>query len=239
MTNGNLLRTIMPIQNGRQSGASYPATEGRAWATQTCPHCGASQMLVVCIAIEDQNTQLPELREGGPAWYLCTNCRRPSVLDGGVVQPSSRPLRTPRGLPSIDASIWEEARSCLGVYAYSATVMLCRKLLLHVAVEKGLPAKDKRNRAPSYMDAVKHLESVGVITTDMREWVDEIKDIGNDANHELTPIAEAQARDVATFTEQLLILAYEMRALRARSEVAPQDESDRGGGRSTDDEAAT
>jgi hypothetical protein len=170
VTNGNLLRTIMPIQNGRQggAGASYPATEGRAWAAQTCPHCGASQMLVVCVAIEDQNAPMPQVRESGPAWFLCTNCRRPSALDEGVVQPGSRPLRTPRGLPSIDASIWEEARSCLGVYAYSATVMLCRKLLLHVAVEKGLPAKDKRNRSPSYMDAVKHLESAGVITTDMR-----------------------------------------------------------------------
>lgn len=227
MTTGNLSRTIMPIQTGRQSGASYPATEGRAWATQTCPHCGASQMLVVCVAIEDQNATMPALRESGPAWYLCTTCRRPSVLDEGLVQPGSRPLRTPRGLPAIDASIWEEARSCLGVYAYSATVMLCRKLLLHIAVEKGLPAKDKRNRAPSYMDAVKHLESAGVITRDMREWVDEIKDIGNDANHELTPIFEAQARDVATFTEQLLILAYEMRALRTRSEVALQEELNR------------
>ena len=115
--------------------------------------------------------------------------------------------------------------------------MLCRKLLLHIAVEKGLPAKDKRNRAPSYMDAVKHLELVGVITADMRDWVDEIKDIGNDANHELTPIAEAQARDVATFTEQLLILAYEMRALRARPASALQAEADRADDGSIRDES--
>lgn len=218
MSTGSLVRTLMSIQNGRQHGASYSPTEGRAWAERSCPHCSAVQLLVVCLTIQDQNAQMPAVEEEGPAWYLCPNCRRPSVLDQGIVQPGSRPLRTPRGLPSTDLAIWEEARSCLGVHAYSATVMLCRKLLLHIAVEKGLPDKDNRNRAPSYMNAVKYLESAGVITADMREWVDEIKDIGNDANHELNPITEAQATDVATFTEQLLVLAYEMRALRAGRE---------------------
>ena len=58
----------------------------------------------------------------------------------------------------------------------------------------------------------------------MREWVDEIKSIGNDANHELTPILADQANDVATFTEQLLVLAYEMRALRGRHGQVQQGE---------------
>lgn len=225
MNKGSLLRTVMPVQNGRHQGPSYPATEGRAWAEQTCPHCTAVQLLVVCLTIKDENANMPTVQEGGPAWYLCTNCRRPSVLDHGVVKPETRPLRTPRGLPPTDMVIWDEVRSCLGVYAYSATVMLCRKLLLHIAVDKGLPAKNSRNRAPSYLDAVKHLESAGVITADMREWVEEIKDIGNDANHELTPITDIQATDVATFTEQLLVLAYEMRALRVGKERPPVDDT--------------
>lgn len=227
-TQDGLTSQMQTIDTGRPHGATYPATAARAWEVRICPHCGAAQMLVIAIAVEQQNSSTPELVERGPRWYLCSSCRQPSVLVDGVIQPSSRPLRTPKGLPTTDRAIWEEARSCLGVHAYSATVMLCRKLLLHVAVEKGLPPKNKQNRAPSYMDAVRHLESSGVITADMREWVDQIKSIGNDANHELTPIAESQANDVATFTEQLLILAYEMRALRAGpvSQVPDEDQLD-------------
>lgn len=214
-TQPGLTSQIQTIETGRPHGAAYPTTASRAWEVRTCPHCGAAQMLVIAIAVEQQNTPTPDLVDDGPRWYLCSACRKPSVLVDGVIEPSSRPLRTPKGLPTTDRTIWEEARSCLGVHAYSATVMLCRKLLLHVAVEKGLPPKNRQNRAPSYMDAVKHLESSGVITADMREWVDQIKDIGNDANHELTPITMGHADDVATFTEQLLVLAYEMRTLRA------------------------
>lgn len=55
------------------------------------------------------------------------------------------------------------------------------------------------------------------MTARMMKWVDRIKDVGNDANHALTTITPAEALDVATFAEQLLILAYE---LDARMEAA-------------------
>lgn len=125
------------------------------------------------------------------------------------------PLRKPAGLPDIDAAIWSEVRVCLGAGANAAAVMLCRKLLFHIAVANGLPPKNERDRAPSYMEAVNHLEGEGVVTKRMRPWVDRIKDVGNDANHELTPIEAGTALDVATFTEQLLVLAYELDALMA------------------------
>ena len=52
-----------------------------------------------------------------------------------------------------------------------------------------------------------------MITKKMRPWVERIKDVGNDANHELQPISEQQAMDVAGFTFQLLKLSYEMDTL--------------------------
>ena len=78
------------------------------------------------------------------------------------------------------------------VHAYSATVMFAANFSCTSPLRKGYRRRTSR-RAPSYMDAVKHLESVGVITADMREWVDEKKSIGNDANHELTPFLADQA----------------------------------------------
>lgn len=46
----------------------------------------------------------------------------------------------------------------------------------------------------------------------MMKWVERIKDVGNDANHKLVPITAEQATDVASFTEQLLVLSYEFDA---------------------------
>lgn len=91
--------------------------------------------------------------------------------------------------------------------------MMCRKMLFHLAVTNGLPAKSANNHAPNFAQAVKHLEAEGIITIRMRPWVDRIRDIGNDANHEVEAISPVQAMDVARFTEQLLRLSFEMDAL--------------------------
>lgn len=177
-----------------------------AWQSQPCPHCGGGQGLRLAYANQT----------GGPHWYRCVTCLSGYVLNHGVVSPATLPLRTPAGLPPVDHQIWTEVRTCLGTGANAATVMLCRKLLFHIAVAHGLPPKNDNDRAPTFYEAVEHLEKEGLITKKMRPWVDRIKDVGNDANHELTPISAELALDVATFTEQLLVLAYELDALMAQ-----------------------
>jgi hypothetical protein len=49
----------------------------------------------------------------------------------------------------------------------------------------------------------------------MRPWVERIKDVGNEANHDLASISIDQAMDVARFTRQLINLAYELQAMIA------------------------
>lgn len=98
--------------------------------------------------------------------------------------------------------------------------MLCRKLLFHLAVTHGLPPKKDNGFAPGFAECVVHLEKEQIITQRMRPWVDRIKDVGNSQNHELEPISEEAALDVARFTEQLLKLAHEMDALMAKGAVA-------------------
>ncbi|PFG16957.1 uncharacterized protein DUF4145 [Propionicimonas paludicola] len=158
-------------------------------------------------------------------WLRCVGCGRGFVREWGVTLPGAQPFDVPKGLPNTEAAVWAEIRSCLAAGAFTASAMMCRKLLFHVAVATGLPAKDKSNRAPTYAQCVNHLEAEGVITKRMRTWVDRIKDIGNDANHEITPVTEKQALDVAGFTHQLLRLSYEMDEL-----VKPDDAEDEGQG---------
>jgi len=141
------------------------------------------------------------------------------VSNDDVVSPASAPLANPDGVTGQELQAWQEVRDCLGVGAHTAAVMLCRKLLLHVAAAHGLPAKGDNDRAPGFYQAVQHLETEGIITRHMRPWVDRIKEVGNDASHELPHIERDDAMDVATFTEQLLRLAYELPARMARAEA--------------------
>ncbi|KRB73064.1 hypothetical protein ASE01_20015 [Nocardioides sp. Root190] len=179
-----------------------------AWASTPCPHCGGNQAL--CVAYVNEGGG------GGTRWYRCVTCLKGAVKNDEIVSPSAKPLRTPAGLPPLDLQIWTEVRTCLGSGAYAATVMLCRKLLFHIAVAHDLPAKNDKDRSPTFYEAVEHLQEQGLVTPKMRPWVDRIKDVGNDANHELSPITLELATDVATFTEQLLVLAYELDALMAQ-----------------------
>lgn len=192
-------------------GRLDPAAE-QTWLVATCPHCGGSQMGVVA-ATKD---------EGVVKWVRCASCLEGAVMNGGVIAPSVRPLRVPQGLPAGEAAVWDEVRECLAMGAATASVMLCRKLLLHIAVTHGLSPKSAKGWAPTFKDVVDHLEAEGLITKKMRPWVDRIKDVGNEANHELQPVSADDALDVATFTQQLLTLAFEMDALMADPESAVQ-----------------
>ncbi|GAB2655140.1 hypothetical protein GCM10027088_36850 [Nocardia goodfellowii] len=182
-----------------------------SWDRAICGFCEGTQMLVVA------KTRAPDLPEPNMppqvSWLRCVNCLHGVVRNDSEVSPAQKPLDTPSCLQGDELTAWIEVRSCLSVGATTAAVMLCRKLLYHVAVSHNLPAKDKNGRAPTYMEAVKHLESEGVITKHMRPWVDRIKDIGNEANHDLPAIPYSQAMDVAKFTRQLIHLAYELPAM--------------------------
>lgn len=170
-----------------------------AWTAATCPHCGGNQALLVGRA---------GARTG---WFRCVTCLKGFVRNEQTISPSARPLRTPDKLPDGDLAVWEEVRICLGSGAYMAAVMLCRKLLLHIAVAAGLPEENEKGRGPGFAECVTHLATAGVITQQMLEWVEPIKDIGNEATHKIVVVTKEQAEQVATFTLQLLVLAYELR----------------------------
>lgn len=87
---------------------------------------------------------------------------------------------------------------------------MCRKVLLHLAVEKGLPAKDDKDRAPTFAACIAHLQAEGYVTPPMVQWVDKIRAVANEGAHELTAVTSASALLVAEFTMQLLALTYEI-----------------------------
>lgn len=178
---------------------------GEGWMNEVCPHCGVNAQMFVIAWVKQQSPHHPT------GWARCVNCFRGVVLNQGLgMAPASLPLDVPQGLEDDAAATWEEARTCLGAGAYTASVMMCRKLLMHMAVEEGLPKKDGRGHAPNFFECLDHLEAEAVISKRNKSWADRIRTIGNEANHDLASIDKEQATTVATFTRQLLHEVYEL-----------------------------
>jgi hypothetical protein len=135
----------------------------------------------------------------------CTKCHEISIDAGdGRIYPGEAFGPVLEGLPADVAAAYEEARRCMSVNAFTAVEGLCRKILMHVAVDKG--AKEGETFA-GYID---FLQKEGYVTPPMRSWVDLIKKHGNDSNHRLAAPERSRAESTMTFTTQLLRSVYEM-----------------------------
>jgi hypothetical protein len=143
-------------------------------------------------------------------WMRCVNCRHPHLEVDGAVYPPTSPFAVPKGVEGEELAAWNEVRRCLSVGAHSAATMMCRKLLLHVAVAQGMDEKNSKGWAPTFKEINQFLETEGIITKRMAAWVELIRDAGNEAAHDIAPISREDAYNVAKYTEQLLRMTYEL-----------------------------
>lgn len=77
---------------------------------------------------------------------------------------------------------------------------------MHIAVAKG--AKD----GLKFIEYVEYLSAQNYIPPDAKDWVDHIREKGNEANHEITIMTKQDAEDLIAFSEMLLKLIYEFPA---------------------------
>jgi len=139
--------------------------------------------------------------------YVCHQCTRPTFIDftAGVKQfPGVVFGNQVQHIPEESVSaLYDEARSCTGAGAYTAAVLSCRKLLMHISVQKGA----ETNKSFAYY--VKHLSDNHYVPRDAGDWVDHIRKKGNEANHEITIMPKEEAEELLSFCEMLLKVIYE------------------------------
>jgi hypothetical protein len=188
------------FQGHRSIGKPDGSTKD-AWVQFRCGYCGTQVSgAVVARYVPDGAFHVQ--------WVQCPNC-----ANGSVVDPEDRVHPSPRfgpeviGLPPEISAAYDEARDAMSVNAFTACELVCRKILMHIAVEKGAAEGEP---FAAYID---HLEGQGYVTPPMKGWVDQIRTIGNAATHELTPPQRVRAESVIMFTAELLRLVYEMDAL--------------------------
>lgn len=105
------------------------------------------------------------------------------------------------------------------VNAFTAAEIMCRKILMHVAVDKGA------NEGETFAKYIDYLEQSNYFTPDMADWVDQIRQNGNEFAHELPALSEKRAKSTVTFTAHLLKLIYEMEHLANEFTAPPSGSS--------------
>ncbi len=139
--------------------------------------------------------------------YICSSCRQPTYFDSDDRQwPGAAFGARVHGLPPDVQELYDEARRCMSVSAYNTAVMACRKLLMHVAHERG--AGEKKN----FKQYVAWLVENHYVPPGGEGWADQIRGKGNEANHEIDLIDQHTAEQVLSFTEFLLKFVYELPA---------------------------
>ena len=193
----------------------YPDNKKVAWHniqslpshTFTCGHCGnpiASNM----------GWQGQDRAKNNKAYiYMCHYCGRPTFFDlsgkqTGKQIPGIAYGNSVKHISDTDvADLYEEARNCTSANAFTAAVLCCRKLLMHIAVSKGA----QKNQ--TFFKYVEFLSENNYIPPGAKQWVDHIRTKGNEANHEITIMKRKDAEDLLTFIGMLLKIIYEFPAV--------------------------
>ncbi len=150
--------------------------------------------------------------------YLCPKCDRPTfVSDDGRHWPGSPFGEEVEDVPEeAITKLYNEARYCIGVGSYTAAVLCCRKLLMHIAVSKGAQS------GLNFVDYIQYLSDNHFIPPDAKGWVDHIRKKGNEANHEIIIMPEEDARELVTFLGILMKVIFEFPARINRKISAPK-----------------
>lgn len=138
--------------------------------------------------------------------YICPYCTQPTFMGrDGQQSPKPRIGGEIAGINNSNvAPLYREACDCTSIGSYTAAVMVCRKILMNLAVEH------KANPNESFAYYVDFLDNKGYIPPQGKQWVDAIRKRGNDANHEIALMDKKDAQIILHFTEALLRINYEL-----------------------------
>lgn len=146
--------------------------------------------------------------------YICHHCTKPTFFDDKEVQTPGVLAGNFVNHITIEniEKIYDEARKCFSIGAFTSSVMCCRKLLMNISVSEG--AKE----GLGFVDYVNYLNDNNYIPPNGKKWVDSIRKLGNEANHKIDFKSKEDALRIINFTEMLLRFIYELPGIMKISE---------------------
>ncbi len=166
----------------------------------TCGYCGVTVGPHVGFRANEKGTTK------NARILICPSCTKPTFFgpDNADQTPAERFGREVNGITDEGVkAAYNEARDCTGVKAYTGAALVCRKILMSLSVQHGADAGKK------FAFYVDYLDKEGYVPPNGKEWVDRIREGGNEATHELPGTERKQAEQILTFVEMLLRFNYE------------------------------
>jgi len=147
--------------------------------------------------------------------YICHKCQKPTYFEkNGNQTPGPLVGNSIKHIPEQDIErLYNEARMCYSIGAYTSSVMCCRKLLMSISVSEG--AKEGKG----FVDYVNYLNDNNYIPPNGKQWVDSIRKLGNEANHKIEFKNKEDATRIINFTEMLLRFIYELPGIMKETEI--------------------
>lgn len=137
--------------------------------------------------------------------YICTFCGKPTFFDEqGNQHPGPLLGRNIEKLPPDIAEIYREIRESIKDLNYTAAQLLGRKLVMHLAVDVA-----KAKEGETFVQYVDHLKSAGYVPPNGDAWINYVKKLGNEKNHEIKIGTAEESSKILKFIEVLLIFIYE------------------------------
>ena len=99
-------------------------------------------------------------------------------------------------------TLYDEARMALSRRSPSCAVLMFRKLLMHVAVERGA------EHGLKFIQYATYLKENHVVGEPQHALLDRIKQEGNQENHEITRATTEEAQDLLRLTTLLIQSVY-------------------------------
>ena len=185
-------------------------TLGGAWQnlskieefSYTCGYCGTKTGVNVGYQVDREMHTI----------YICGGCKRPTFFEED--QDSGEVFQTPapaygddlQNLSQEIEQLYNQARRCIQAGAYTGCILICRKILMHVAVEEGA------NSGQNFLSYVTYLQTNNYIPPKGQGWVDYIRQRGNEENHEIVLSSLEDATLLIDFTSMLLRNVYDFPA---------------------------
>lgn len=136
--------------------------------------------------------------------YLCPHCNAPNVYDSdGKAILSSLTGKEIKKLPENIKNVYDEVRKCMQSNSFTGAVMLMRKIIMNIAVHEGA---EKNKNFAEYID---YLCDNGIVHKKSKNKADSVRELGNNANHEIENRTQEEAQNCFEFIELLLMANYE------------------------------
>lgn len=181
-----------------EKGVWYQSSQSLSPITYVCGFCGDK------VASKEGYFYTPGSGQPTAHIRICPSCQGPTFFSpSGKRFPGTAPGDPVDHVPDEVYRLYNEARYSAAVGAYTGAVLICRKMLMHIAVNGG--AEEGKN----FIYYVEYLAEKGYVPPNGKAWVDYIRRRGNEANHEIVLMTEEDAVSLIRFVEMLLRFIYE------------------------------